>query len=152
MERLVVALVIAAAAVVIALILARRRPDAPVSPTYTVPAQVDRDDFDRPEIDWLVAVFTSETCETCAATLDKARPLMSDSVVVQDAELHRDARLHQRYQIDAVPTIVIADRQGVVQASFLGPVTATDLWATVAELRDPGSTHDGAPHDEPSAP
>jgi hypothetical protein len=27
-----------------------------------------------------------------------------------------------------------------VAASFIGPVTATDLWAAVAEARDPGST------------
>jgi hypothetical protein len=28
---------------------------------------------------------------------------------------------------------------GAVRAGFLGPVTATDLWATVAELRAPGT-------------
>jgi hypothetical protein len=35
---------------------------------------------------------------------------------------------------------VIADANGVVVKSFLGPMTATDLWAAVAEARDPGST------------
>jgi hypothetical protein len=152
MERLVIALIIAAAAVVLALILARRRPDAPTTPAYTVPAQLDRVDFDRPDANWLVAVFTSTSCETCASTLQKARPLASDSVVVQDVEVHRDERLHQRYQIDAVPTVVVADCHGVVQASFLGPITATDLWATVAELRDPGSADDGEHRGQPSAP
>ncbi len=36
----------------------------------------------------------------------------------------------------------VADATGVVRASFLGPVTATDLWAAVAEAREPGSTPD----------
>lgn len=136
MERLVIAATIAAAAVMIALILARRRPDAPSTPAYSVPAQLDRNDFDHPDAQWLIAVFTSESCETCASTLDKAVPLESDAVVVQEAEVRRDALLHERYQIDAVPTVVVADGEGVVRASFLGPVSATDLWATVAELRD----------------
>jgi hypothetical protein len=34
-----------------------------------------------------------------------------------------------------------------VRASFLGPVTATDLWATLAELRSPGTLPtDGCDH------
>ena len=48
--------------------------------------------------------------------------------------------LHQRYAIEAAPTILIADHEGVVHASFVGTPSATDLWAAVAEARDPGST------------
>jgi hypothetical protein len=48
--------------------------------------------------------------------------------------------LHERYHIEAVPTLVIADREGVVRASFMGPMTATDLWAACAEARQPGSS------------
>ena len=47
------------------------------------------------------------------------------------------------HTITAVPTLVVADADGVVRASFLGPVTATDLWAAVAELREPGSVPPG---------
>ena len=36
--------------------------------------------------------------------------------------------------------ILIVDGDGVVRATFIGPVTATDLWAAVAEAREPGST------------
>jgi len=35
-----------------------------------------------------------------------------------------------------VPSVIVADRDGVVRASFVGPVTAADLWAAVAEVRD----------------
>jgi hypothetical protein len=48
--------------------------------------------------------------------------------------------MHRRYEIAAVPTTVIADADGVVLRAFVGSFTATDLWAAIAELRDPGST------------
>ena len=66
--------------------------------------------------------------------------LASRDVAVVDAEFSTNRTLHQRYRIEAVPTLVIADREGVVRASFLGPVSATDLWAAAAEARDPGSS------------
>jgi hypothetical protein len=141
--RLVITLVLVAVAVGVALVLQRRRPDAPTQRGWTVPAQLDRADFHRPEAEWLVVVFTSATCDTCAGTAEKAAALASEAVAVQEAEVTRDADLHERYRIDAVPTLVVADAAGVVRGSFVGPVTATDLWATVAELREPGSLPEG---------
>lgn len=152
MERLLIAAVIAAIAVIVAVVIARRRPDAPANPRYAVPVQLDRHDFARPDAPWLVAIFTSATCQSCASTVEKAQPLASDVVAVQEAEVRRDAELHRRYQIDAVPTLVIADAAGVVRASFLGPVNATDLWATLAELREPGSTPGECDHGQPAPP
>jgi hypothetical protein len=32
----------------------------------------------------------------------------------------------------------MADDRGVVRAAFLGPVSATDLWAALARVRDGG--------------
>lgn len=135
-ERVGVAVVLVVVAVVVALLLERRRPDAPTSPRWAVPPQLDRDDFDRPEAPWLVAVFTSATCDACAGTLDKARVLTTDQVVVDEIEVEARPDLHRRYAIDAVPLVVVADAEGVTRASFVGPPTATDLWAAVAELRD----------------
>ena len=36
--------------------------------------------------------------------------------------------------------MVIADANGVIRAGFIGPMSATDLWAAVAEAREPGSS------------
>jgi hypothetical protein len=47
--------------------------------------------------------------------------------------------LHQKYNIEAVPTLVMADHDGVVLKGFLGPMKAQDMWAAMAECRDPGS-------------
>ncbi len=144
MTRLVVALVIVAVAVIVADVARRRRaPDAPTQKRYTVPEQIDRTDFPRPEAPWLVAVFTSDTCDRCAEVWAKAQVLESDEVAVANLEFVKDRTIHERYRIDAVPTLIIVGSDGVTRDSFLGPVTATDLWAAVAEAREPGSTPGG---------
>jgi hypothetical protein len=135
-------LVVAAAIVIVALVFAvvarrRRRPDAPTQPPGRAPAQLDRHDFTRPDAPWLVAVFTSATCDVCADVVSKATVLASDDVAVTDIEWQTNKDLHARYAIDGVPLTVIADAAGVVRRSFAGPVTATDLWAAVADARQP---------------
>ena len=147
MERLLIAVVLVVVAGTVALVLQRRRPDAPTAPQqYSVPSQLDRADFRRPVAPWLVVVFTSRTCASCHGTWEKAQLLECDEVAVQEVEVLESPDLHRRYQIDGVPLVVIADRSGVVRASFVGPPTSTDLWATVAELREPGSVPDGCDH------
>lgn len=145
-ERLIIVVPLVVVAVIVALLLQRRRPAPPSGPNWTVPAQVDRSDFDRPDAPWLVAVFTSSTCETCQGVATKAKVLDSGAdgpVVVQELEVTRSPEQHRRYGIDAVPLTLIVDASGVVVRHFLGPVTATDLWAAVAEAREPGSTPEG---------
>jgi hypothetical protein len=139
-ERVLLVVVLAAVAIAVASVVERRRrPAAPTNVGHSLPEQLDRRDFERPQAPWLVAVFTSATCRTCAGVWDKARLLASDDVAVQELELTATRDLHEKYAIDAVPAAVVADLAGAVRAGFLGPVTATDLWATVAELRAPGT-------------
>ena len=141
MDRLIIAAVIVAAVAVVALLArVRRTPDAPTQRRFTVPQQLDRADFTRPDAPWLVAVFTSATCDVCAAVVDRAQVLESNQVAVVEIEYGGDKQLHEKYDIDAVPSVVVCDAAGVTRASFLGPVNSTDLWAAVAEARDPGST------------
>jgi len=139
------ALLVAAAmvvAVAVSFVLRKRRPDAPTQGSFHMPTQLDRGDFDSPEYPWLVAVFTSATCNTSADVASKAAVLASREVAVQRIDYTENQELHRRYNIDAVPTLVIADQRGVVRNGFLGPVKAQDLWAAVAECREPGSTPD----------
>lgn len=144
MERLIVALVIVAVVGVVALVVRRRRvPDVPTQRRYSAPEQLDRDNFARPDAPWLVAVFSSAVCDVCAQVLAKAKVLECDDVAVVEVEYSANRELHERYSIDAVPTVVVADARGVAVATFLGPMTATDLWAAVAEAREPGSTPSG---------
>lgn len=134
------AVVIGAVAVLAAQVLRSRKPEPPTQAQWTIPQQLDRADFDRPEAEWIVALFTSTTCESCERMTAKAEVLRSDAVAVDVVDYQSKPDVHKRYGIDAVPTLVIAGRDGVVGRSFVGPATATDLWAAVAELREPGST------------
>ena len=127
-------------ALLVAFVLQQRRSDPPTQGGFEIPTQVDRNDFDQPNTPWLVAVFTSATCHTCADVATKAAVLASPQVVVQRIDYTVNPALHQRYKIDAVPLLVIADSLGVVKAGFIGPTKAQDLWAAMAECRDPGST------------
>jgi len=147
MTRLVIAIVIVVLVAVVALIARRRQiPDAPTQRNYSVPEQIDRADFPEPEAPWLVAVFTSDVCDKCADVWSKAQVVASEQVAVVEAEFVADRAIHDKYRIDAVPTTVIVDAQGVTRRSFLGPMSATDLWAAVAEVREPGSTPGSCEH------
>jgi hypothetical protein len=149
MAQLLILVAVAAVAVAVALVLRRRQSAEPArGPSWTVPTLLDRADFERPDAPWLVAVFSSATCLACADTWDKAALLESDAVAVQELEATARRDLHDRYGIDAVPLVLVADAAGVVRRHFVGPPTATDLWAALAELREPGTvppqcTHDG---------
>jgi hypothetical protein len=148
--RLLIVAGVVVVAVVVALVSQRRRPDAPANPIdHEAPAQLDRADFDRPEAPWLVAVFSSETCGTCGSVWERVAPLESASVATMEVEVGERRDLHDRYHVTAVPTTVVADRDGVVVRSFIGPVTATHLWGALAEVREPGSVPDGCSGAEP---
>jgi hypothetical protein len=139
-ERVVVALVLIAVAAAVALVLERRKPAPPTQSHYEVPTQLDRADFEGADRPWLVAVFTSATCDSCAKVVPKARVLESAEVAVTEVPYQSRKDLHRRYAVDVVPLLVVADPEGVVQASFIGNMSATDLWAAVAEARQPGSS------------
>lgn len=140
MERLIVAGALVALAAAAALILRRRRPAPPTQPRWAVPLQVDRGDFAGDDRAWLVAVFTSSACESCQRATAKAAVLASPQVSYEEIAYQDRKHLHERYGIEAVPTIVMADTEGVVRKSFVGVPSATDLWAALAEARDPGSS------------
>ena len=141
MSQLFVAAGVLFAALVVGAVLRRRRTvDAPTQPVFSAPAQIDRADFEAGDAPWLVAVFSSASCTTCTDVVGKARVLSCEAVAVIDIEYSASPALHRKYHIDAVPIVVVADSMGVVRASFVGPMSATDLWAAVAEARDPGSS------------
>lgn len=122
-------------AVIVAWVIERRRPDPPTGGAGSIPSHLDRADFTRPDAPWLAVLFSSRTCETCAGVAAKLAALESDSVAVQEVEWSVNRGLHERYAIDSVPLTLVADADGVVQKAFVGTVTATDLWAAVADAR-----------------
>lgn len=146
MLRVLAVLAVVLVAIMVAEVIRRRRTaDAPTQPAavYEAPAQLDRTEFAGQDRPWLVAVFTSATCNTCSETLARASVLGSDAVAVCEVEVGERPDLHRRYRIEAVPIVAIADDRGVVVQSFVGPVSATHLWGAMAEAREPGTLPEG---------
>jgi Thioredoxin len=122
-----IAVVLGVAALGVAALINRRRPPTAPAAGPHIPGRVDRRDFSRPDAAVLVVVFTSATCASCAAMVATARAEASDVVVVDEVEAGERAEIHRRYEIDSVPILVVADRTGVVRASFAGTVTREAL-------------------------
>jgi hypothetical protein len=136
MPRVIVAIALFAVLAALAWWLERRRRrDVPTQSPGVAPVQLDRADFARPDAPWLVVLFTSDTCDSCAGLYDKAAALESDEVAVIEVEFFARRELHERYHVDAAPMTLIADADGVVRGSFLGAFAASELWTAVAELR-----------------
>jgi hypothetical protein len=119
------------------LIVAKRKPQATRPTSFELPTIIDRTDFNSLEIPYLVVEFTSENCDGCTLVWDKIKVLESSQVATENISYQsvNGKKLHDKYQIEAVPSTLICDKDGVVQRSFLGSVSATDLWAGIAELR-----------------
>ena len=99
----------------------RQRVDVPTQPVYEAPVQLDRADFPEPRAPWLVAVFSSATCDACADVVRKAEVLSSADVDVVDVEYGEHRDLHAKYRIDGVPIVTVADARGVVRKSLHRP-------------------------------
>ena len=136
--RAIIAAVIALVAIGVAALVRRRQPEGPPVDSFPTPRQLRRGDFPRPDAPWLVALFSSTTCGSCPDLAAKIAPLDSPQVAVAEITYQDDRELHDRYDISAVPMVVVADDEGVVKAAFVGPTSATDIWAALAELRAPG--------------
>ncbi|MCP3937015.1 MAG: hypothetical protein GY708_16785 [Actinomycetia bacterium] len=138
MERLLIAVVILVVALVVAWFAQRRRPDAPMqtSADRLLPHQLDRGDFTSPEQTYLVAVFSSDSCDACASVLAAVETLAAPDVAIQNISWQFDKDLHDRYAIETVPATVIAGPDGVVGAGFLGQMQVAELVESMTALRN----------------
>lgn len=130
MVRVLALVVLTLVAVGLALLLQRRRPDPPSAPSYRAPAQLDRNDFGGAGDRLLVALFSSNTCETCPrtwTTIEAVTAGVLDRVDVRRLDVQDEPEIHKRYRIDGVPTTVVADTEGVVVQAFFGPITEEQL-------------------------
>jgi hypothetical protein len=138
MERVAIAAALVVVAAAIAFVLNRRRPQAPTQGKVPVPAQLDRADFPDTDKPWLLVAWTSRTCESCERATAKARVLSSDTVGYIEVPWQDRRDLHDRYGVKDVPLLVLADPDGVVQASFVGEPEFGDLVTAVSNARDAG--------------
>jgi len=115
-----VVVVISTAAVALNFALKHRRPDAPTAPKFAAPQQLDRSDFASVDSPWLLVLFGSKTCMSCLDARSSLQSIDLSQVQMVEVEVETNRDTHQRYGIDAVPTVVLADHEGVVRWSYLG--------------------------------
>lgn len=134
---MLVTIAVMVAAAVVATGLARfeaaRRRGAPTVARGQPPTSLDRGDFRSPDAYWLIAVFTSATCSSCAAVLAELRALENADIAVVDVEVATEPQLHAKYGVESVPTTVFADTHGNAKLAFVGPL-GPDHRAAMAEL------------------
>ena len=135
--RLAIAAGLILVAVVVAFFLRRRRPSPPTRDAYPVPRQLDRADFPRPETAWLVAYFSSATCDSCQGLGPKVAVLSSREVATYEADYTARRDLHDRYAISAIPMILAhagIHAHGAGHILRLGPLLPLALVACIAGL------------------
>ena len=133
MTQIVVAVVIVVVGIAVAAVIRRR--DAgrlAQGKRWTVPAQLERQDFADPAAERLVVVFSSDTCDACARTWQRVEALVGPGTAIDRVSYQERADLHDRYGIEAVPTLLVADREGVVERSFVGPPDPDELAQALA--------------------
>lgn len=146
MPQVVIAVAVILGGIAVALLIRRRDSRQPASgANWSVPVQLHRSDFERPDAPRLIVVFSSATCDACAATMKRIEPFADAETVVQDVSYQANRKLHDRYGIDAVPTVVVSDAEGVVVRSFVGPPSDADLVELLTPNDVPGSPGDGLP-------
>ena len=117
---IILVLVIGLSAFGISTLANRRVPDRPSVPKSILPYQLDRSDFTGSNVEWIFVLFTSDTCDACDLVLSEVSKISLPNVVVQNINYATNKSLHVRYEIDAVPILLLADQQGIVQWSFAG--------------------------------
>jgi len=134
--RIIIVGIVVALAIALNQVFARRGKQSPTQADPTMPTHIDRSDFADEQKEWLVLAFTSSSCNTCADIERKAVVLRSQNVAVDICEYSANQSLHKKYAIEAVPTLLFVEADGVVRKGFLGPASATDIWAALARVRD----------------
>jgi thioredoxin-related protein len=134
MATLVIVILVVVVASAAAVLVQRRQPDVPSAPQFVVPQQLDRSDFEAPNKPWLLLLFSSETCLSCHDARNTLDLVEVDSIHVQDAPVETTKALHDRYAINAGPTVILADAEGVVTWSYLGAPPRDAIAALLQDL------------------
>ena len=127
MSRLIVLIVLSCGASIVALLLRKLNYRNFVTSGWAIPGHLSREDFNFLNEPWLVVIFSSESCETCKPVVTEGMKLTSLGVAIQEVTAETNKSLHEKYDIDAVPMLLLVDKFGVVRSSHLGPTNSDQV-------------------------
>ena len=112
-----------AVALVVAGVLRRRRPAGPTqAASFELPVQLDPADVDSP-LERTLVLFSASDCDSCAGVRSLALAATGPDVGFLEVEYRSRPDLHRRYRVEAVPMLLVVDREGVVRQGAIGPQT-----------------------------
>ena len=127
MSRLIVLVVLSCGASIVALLLRKLNYRNFVTSGWSIPGHLSREDFNFLNEPWLVVIFSSESCETCKPVVTEGMKLTSLGVAIQEVTAETNKSLHEKYDIDAVPMLLLVDKFGLVRSSHLGPTNSEEV-------------------------
>ena len=127
MSRLIVLALISFGASLAAVLLRKLNYRNFVTSGWSIPGHLNREDFGFLSEPWLVVIFSSDSCETCKPVVAESMKLSSLGIAVQEIALETNKDLHKKYDIDAVPMLLLVDKFGVVRSSHLGPANFDEV-------------------------
>ena len=152
MDRLLLAAGLVLVAVAVAALLRRRQGDGPTQTRWAVPTQLDPADLGVVDTPWALVLFSSATCDSCARVRHTAgRMAEAGRATLLDLEVGAQPDLHERYGVEAVPTLVLVDAAtGLVRASVVGPLDEDDTeHLSTLCAAEPPPLDDGTPVELP---
>ena len=127
MSRLIVLALISFGASLAAVLLRKLNYRNFVTSGWSIPGHLNREDFGFLNEPWLVVIFSSDSCETCKPVVAESMKLSSLGIAIQEIALETNKDLHEKYDIDAVPMLLLVDKFGVVRSSHLGPTNSEEV-------------------------
>jgi len=127
MSRLIVLVVLSCGASLAAILLKKLNYRNFVTSGWSIPGHLSREDFGFLDEPWLVVIFSSESCETCKPVVTKGMKLASLGIAIEEVAAETNKDLHEKYDIDAVPMLLLVDKFGVVRSSHLGSINFDEV-------------------------
>jgi len=120
--RYIILIILIVIGIVISFALQKRKPDPPTSPSYRAPTQLDPQDFDLSGTDYFFILFSSDKCDSCSGVWSYLSELNIDNLSSKNIDIEKNVDLASKYKIDGVPTTLLVNKTGEVQANFFGPI------------------------------
>ena len=142
MSRLIVLIVLSSGASLAAVLLKKLNYRNFVTSGWSIPGHLSREDFGFLNEPWLVVIFSSESCETCKPVVAEGMKLTSLGIAIQEIAAETNRELHEKYDIDAVPMLLLVDKFGVVRSSHLGPINFDEVKKSIETVIFEAQTSD----------
>ena len=127
MSRLIVLVALSCGASLAAVLLRKLNYRNFVTSGWSIPGHLSREDFGFLNEPWLVVIFSSESCETCKPVVAEGMKLTSLGIAIQEVAAETNRGLHEKYDINAVPMLLLVDKFGVVRSSHLGSINFDEV-------------------------